>query len=95
MYDGPTWVRHLEASGFDRCEVTKIAQRGVSWAFDALLWPSLLGYVNKRMTGRWVLLPRLRALTSDVVRLSLDALASRVPDAEEAAEYLIVCRTRP
>ncbi|HQB43057.1 MAG TPA: class I SAM-dependent methyltransferase [Polyangiaceae bacterium] len=93
--DAATWMRHLEACGFEACEVTMIAQRGVSWAFDILLWPSLVGFLNKKLTGRWVLLPRLRFLTSDLMRISLNALASRVPDAEEAAEYLIVCKARP
>jgi SAM-dependent methyltransferase len=95
MYDAPTWIRYLEASGFDQVEVTSIAQRGVSWAFDTLLLPSLLGYVNKRMTGRWILVPGLRTLSVDIMRGALNALGTRIGDAQEGAEYLIVCRARP
>lgn len=95
MYDAATWTRHLEACGFERVEITSIAQRSVSWAFDALLLPSVLGYVNKRMTGRWVLLPRLRALSVDAIRGALNVLGPNIPDTDEGAEFLIVCRKRP
>lgn len=94
LYDAPTWTRHLEASGFDVVKVTNIAQRSVSWTFDLLLLPSLVGYLNKRLTGRWILLPGLRPLSVDTVRHLLDAVGRRIPDANEGAEYLIECRTR-
>lgn len=63
--------------------------------FDVLLYPSLVGWVVKKMTGRWVVSPALRNLTTDITRLMLNALASQVDDRDEGSEFLIRAEARP
>jgi hypothetical protein len=60
-----------------------------------MLYPSLLGYFTKKLTGRWVISPSLRVLSVDAVRAALNAWGGRVPPKPEAAaEFLLVCRAR-
>jgi hypothetical protein len=94
LYDAPTWKRHLEDAGFDEVRVSGIAQRGVSWTFDALLLPSVIGYFNKKLAGRWIMFPRLRPLTADAVRNLIDTIGARIPDADDSAEYVLECRKK-
>jgi hypothetical protein len=58
--------------------------------FDILLYPSLVGWLTKKLTGRWVLAPALRNLSVDATRHIVDAIAAAVPDSDEGSEYLIV-----
>lgn len=92
LYDEKTWTGHLARAGFrvDRCD--PIAMRDTSWAFDLFLYPSLLGFFTKKLTGRWVMSPALRPLTADIARIAIDKIASSVHDKKAgAAEYLFLC----
>jgi SAM-dependent methyltransferase len=92
LYDAAEWQRRLEQAGFDQVQVTPIVSRATSWAFDLLLYPSLLGYFTKKLTGRWVLCPFARALEVDVARALTDAIGKLAPAGDDPGEYLIVCR---
>jgi SAM-dependent methyltransferase len=91
LCDADEWSRRLRAAGFEIRSVETITRTRSSWMFDILLYPSLVGWVTKRLTGNWVISPLLRTLTADVTRTILDLVASRVPDGEDGSEYLIVC----
>ncbi|HEU5074946.1 MAG TPA: class I SAM-dependent methyltransferase [Polyangiaceae bacterium] len=93
MYDPPEWRAQLEAAGFRVRSIETLTSRRSSWMFDILLYPSLVGLMNKKLTGKWVQVPLLRNLSVDVVRRTIDALAALVPDSNEGSEYLIVCET--
>lgn len=96
LYDDATWIRHLHTAGFEEVEVRPVAGRRVSFAFDAMLVPSLVGYLNKRITGRWVLVPPLRPFTVDAIRGMLNRCTSVIPEREApSSEYLLVCRAAP
>jgi SAM-dependent methyltransferase len=92
LYDEKTWEGHLARAGFsvDRCD--PIALRDASWAFDLFLYPSLLGFVTKKLTGHWVVAPGLRPLTADFARVAIDKVAATVKDrSHHPAEYLFLC----
>jgi SAM-dependent methyltransferase len=95
LYDVKGWTALLEQSGFDRVESRPIVNRGTSWAFDLMLYPSLFAFVTKQLTGRWVLFPALRHLSVDAVRATLNSWGGRVPDGASSGEYLLACRARP
>ncbi len=95
LYDEAAWVKLLEDVGFDQVESQPIVGRGTSWAFDLMLYPSLVAYFTKKLTGRWVLFPGLRLLTVDAVRAALNAWGGRVPKGEDPGEFLLTCRARP
>lgn len=94
LYDVDGWRSHLERAGFELEAARPIASRSTSWAFDFMLYPSLVGYVVRRLTGRWIVAPSLRPLTVDFVRQLLNTLAKFAPKGDDstAAEYLLIAR---
>jgi SAM-dependent methyltransferase len=94
LHEEDWWRARLDEAGFTTEEVRPLVQRSTSWAFDLLLPPSLIGYVTKKLTGRWVLAPALRPFTADLVRRLITAVADQIPDDGRAGEYLIFTRAR-
>jgi SAM-dependent methyltransferase len=92
LYDARGWAERLERAGFEQVEWRPIVDPSTSWAFDVMLYPSLVGYLTKRLTGRWVAAPRLRFLTVDLARQIVNALGAIAPQEGGAAEYLLTCR---
>jgi len=92
LYDDATWGQHLARAGLELVETRPIAGRNTSWAFDLMLYPSLLGLLVRRLTGRWVALPALRPLTADFARAVVNALGKLAPSGDAPAEYLLVAR---
>jgi SAM-dependent methyltransferase len=90
LYDAEEWGRRLENTGFKVTSVEMLTSQRSSWVFDILLYPSLVGWLTKKLTGRWVLAPALRNLSVDATRHIVDAIAAAVPDSDEGSEYLIV-----
>ena len=90
LYDDAEWSRRLVEAGFRVKSVEMLTSKRSSWMFDILLYPSLFGWVTKKLTGRWVLAPFLRTFTADLTRTIVNAIAKRVPDADDGSEYLIV-----
>ena len=94
LHDEEAWVKLLAEAGFDEVESRPIVDRGTSWAFDLMLYPSLLAYFTKKLTGRWVLFPGLRLLTVDAVRGALNTWGGSVPKGKAPGEFLLMCRAR-
>ena len=97
LHEAPWWAARLAEAGFETVETRHIMSRSISWAFELLLPPSAIGWLVKKLTGRWVLSPSLRSLTADTARAAIDGVVRRVDGGSEraAAEYLIVARARP
>jgi SAM-dependent methyltransferase len=90
LYDGKEWTRRLENAGFSVRSIETLTSRRSSWVFDALLYPSLLGWLTKKLTGKWVIAPALRNLSVDAARAFVNRLAASVEDSDDGSEYLIV-----
>jgi len=90
LYDDKVWAGHLARAGFKTVHVSEIAKSAASWAFDLMLYPSLVAYVTRMITGRWIAVPTLRPLSVDVVRRLTNAIARSAPTEEGGAEYVIV-----
>lgn len=97
LYDADGWRAQLERAGFIMDEARPIASRPTSWAFDVMLYPSLVSYVVRRLTGRWIAAPSLRPLTVDFARAFVNAVGRLAPkgDDSDAAEYMILARKGP
>lgn len=94
LHEDDWWRARLEETGFVTEEVRPLVRRSTSWAFDMLLIPSLIGYVTKRLTGRWVLAPALRPFTADFVRRLITKVAEHIPDDDRAGEYILLTRAK-
>ena len=91
LYDDATWTRRLELNGFKSVVVRPIFDRAAAWAFDAMLYPSALAYLTKRLSGRWILAPVLRTLTASAAHSLVQAIAAIAPSGGGYGEYLIEC----
>jgi SAM-dependent methyltransferase len=85
------WAERLQSAGFADVQCAPIVGRAMSWTFDIFLYPSLVAYLTKKLTGRWIVAPGLRFLSADAVRNLAGKIASRVPPSAAAGEYLITC----
>jgi SAM-dependent methyltransferase len=96
LYGLDEWSRRLEAAGYEVVETRRLVAKSTSRAFDLLMYPSFGAYLIKRFTGRWVLLPGLRSLSSRLLHRVTQALTYLGSDDLElgAGEWLIVARPR-
>ncbi|HVH46826.1 MAG TPA: methyltransferase domain-containing protein [Labilithrix sp.] len=94
LYDEDGWRLRLERAGYEVEEVRPIAMRATSWAFDMMLYPSLVAWVTRRLTGRWIAMPSLRPMTVDFARAVVNAIGKLAPSGDAPAEYLILARKR-
>ena len=94
LHDDSWWSDRLADAGFETVSVRGIVLRPTSWLFEMLLPPSLLGFMVKKLTGRWVVTKAARVAMSDLVRHAVQRVHSHLPDGDEstAGEYLIVAR---
>ncbi len=76
LYDPKRWEALLAAEGFVVDRVEPIVSSGVTGAFDVLLYPSVSGWLVKKLTGRWTLMPAVRRALAVVPRSVVRALAS-------------------
>jgi hypothetical protein len=90
LYDTKEWTRRLESVGFAVRSIETLTSRRSSCVFDALLYPSLVGWLTKKVTGKWVISPALRNLSVDAARVMVNRLAASIADSDEGGEYLIV-----
>jgi SAM-dependent methyltransferase len=90
LYDAAEWTRRLVQAGFAVRSIETLTSRRSSWVFDALMYPSGLAWVTKKLTGRWVLAPAFRNLSVDVARGLVNRLAASIDDGDDGSEYLIV-----
>jgi len=92
LYAEDEWERRLVAAGFIDVKSEPIVPHALSWTFDVFLYPSLIAYFTKKLTGRWIAAPSLRFLTADASRNLASRIASLAPKSVGAGEFLISCR---
>lgn len=92
LYDAKAWALQLESAGFRDVSASHLVDRATSWAFDLFLGPSALGFLTKKITGRWVVAPPLRRFTEPVARRIADAIGAVAPSGEGPGEYLLIGR---
>ncbi len=95
MLDEDGWADILRPAGFEIVESRPIVDRRTSWAFDVLLYPSVIGWLVKKATGRWVISPLLRDASERVVWNLLNTMSSRVEAGPGQGEHLLICRAIP
>lgn len=94
IYDEQGWTERLERAGFERVTSSPLVAPNTSWAFDLMLYPSLVGYFTKKLTGRWVIAPKLRSLSVDLARKVVDTLGAVAPRDGGSGETMFVCYAR-
>lgn len=91
LYDAHGWEQVVAASGLVVEEVKPVLSTATTVAFEALLLPSLAGWLNKHLTSRWTNFPGARRLLAyPVYALVRQILESADPSL--TAEHLVVAR---
>jgi SAM-dependent methyltransferase len=94
LYDADGWRDLVAASGLEVEAVEPVLSTATTVAFEALLIPSLAGWLNKHLTTRWTNFPRARRLYARPVHAMVERLLrSSRPDL--TAEFLLVARRPP
>jgi SAM-dependent methyltransferase len=94
LHDEAGWREIVAASEMEVVAVDPVLSTGTTVAFEALLLPSLLGYVNKHLTTRWTNFPRFRRIVSSPVYSLVQGLLG-ASDSTPSAEFLVVARKSP
>lgn len=89
LYDAQGWERIVAETGLIVDEVRPVLSSATTVAFEALLVPSIAGWLNKQLTTRWTNFPVARQWLAypayAIVRSLLEAA-----DQSRTAEYLVV-----
>lgn len=93
LYDEAGWRDIVTSSGMDVEAVEPVGSTASTLAFEALLLPSLAGWVNKHLTSRWTNFPRFRKSFAAPVHAVVERLMS-ASDSALTAEYLVVATRR-
>jgi SAM-dependent methyltransferase len=89
LEDAEGWAKWFRDAGFEVPRVEPIGSTASTVTFELFLLPSLLGLVNKKVTGRWTLLPNLRGLGAVPVYALVKTLMSLNGDGAPTAEFLL------
>lgn len=92
LHDAAGWSEVFERQGFQIDKVEPIGSTATTVAFEAFLLPSLVGLLNKRVTGRWTLVPSLRKLSAPMMYAVVRSLVSALPQKAPTAEFLLSAR---
>lgn len=91
LHDAAGWEQLVAQSGLVVEAVKPVLSAATTVAFEALLLPSLAGWLNKHLTTRWTNFPGARRLMAypayAIVRSVLEAA-----NKERNAEYLVIAR---
>ncbi|MDF1565388.1 MAG: class I SAM-dependent methyltransferase [Deltaproteobacteria bacterium] len=90
LEDAEGWRAIFEDVGFVVDRVEPVGSTASTMAFEAFLLPSLLGWVNKKVTGRWTLTPGLRKAASLPVYAMVKSVLELNPLQAPTAEYLLI-----
>jgi SAM-dependent methyltransferase len=90
LEDADGWRRWFADAGFVVDDVRPIGSTASTVAFETFLIPSMVGWVMKKLTGRWTLVPGLRKLGALPVYSAVKTLLVANQDQDLTAEYLLV-----
>jgi len=93
LYDAEGWRGVVAASGLEVEAVEPVLSSATTVAFEALLLPSLAGWLNKHLTTRWTNFPRARRLAVRPVHAVVEKLLASA-SSEPTAEFLVIARRR-
>jgi SAM-dependent methyltransferase len=80
LYDAPGWREVAERVGFRVVAIEPVLSTSSTTTFEAFLGPSVLGWINKKVTSRWTNFPEARRWLSPVAyRLASAVLESGDP----------------
>ncbi len=89
LYDDDEWRAISERAGFVVKELSPIGTVAATKAFEALLPPSAIGFLTKKLTGRWTLAPSLRKYMTFPAFLAVQAVLRTNSDTRLTAEYFL------
>lgn len=91
LHDQEGWRTVVSDAGFDVTRVDPVLSSATTVAFEMFLLPSLLGFVNKKVTRRWTNFPSLRRIAAEpAYRMVKGALS--LGDSTRTAEFLVVAK---
>jgi SAM-dependent methyltransferase len=93
LYDEAGWRDIVTSSGMDVEAVEPVCSTASTVAFEALLLPSLAGFLNKHLTTRWTNFPRFRRSLAGTVHAVVERIMN-ASDPAPTAEYLVIARRR-
>ncbi len=91
LHDQDGWRKVASEAGFQVERVDPVLSSATTMAFEMFLLPSLLGFVNKKVTRRWTNFPGLRRILAEpAYRMVQGALS--LGDSRRTAEFVIVAK---
>lgn len=94
LHDEQGWRDEIEKSPLRLKEIRPVLSTSTTLAFEALLIPSLAGYLNKKLTSRWTNFPGARQVAAPIVYAFVKGVLAAAGDQEMTAEYLIVAQRK-
>lgn len=91
LYDAAGWTRMAEDAGFVVERVDPVLSTQTTVGFELFLLPSLVSWLNKKVTHRWTRFSEMRKMLSRPT-YSLVQSAMRLGDEGRTAEFLLVAR---
>jgi SAM-dependent methyltransferase len=91
LYDAEGWSKIVTDSGLEVVELRPVLSTATTVAFEAMLLPSLLGWVNKHLTTRWTNFPGARKVLGYPAFALVESLLA-ASDETPTAEFLVVAR---
>jgi SAM-dependent methyltransferase len=91
LYDQEGWRRLSEKAGFEVVSIEPVLSTATTVAFELLLLPSLLGFINKKLTSRWTNFPPLRRMGA-LPAFAIAKAAMKFGDQAPTAEFLVRVR---
>jgi SAM-dependent methyltransferase len=89
LYDEAGWREVAERAGFRVVAIEPVLSTSTTVTFEALLAPSVLGWVNKKLTTRWTNFPEVRRWLSPIAYRMATAVLEK-GDPLPTAELLLV-----
>jgi 2-polyprenyl-3-methyl-5-hydroxy-6-metoxy-1,4-benzoquinol methylase len=94
LYDEAGWRDVIAKSPLELKEIKPVLSTATTRAFEALLIPSLAGWLNKKLTSRWTNFPGVRQAMAPLAYAMVKGTLEAAGDDEKTAEFLIVCERR-
>lgn len=91
LYDEQGWRDVVARSPMNLVDIQPVLSTSTTLAFEAFLIPSLLGWVNKKLTTRYTNFPIFRRATAPVAYALAKSVLAAAGDDEKTAEFLVVC----
>jgi len=92
LYDAPGWQRLCESVGFEVTELSPVGSSAATQAFEAFLPSSVLGFLNKKVTGRWTNLTAIRGIAAFPTYLTVQLAMRLAAKDGPVAEYFLAVR---